>query len=137
MEHWSDPLSSPHGSSITSPNARFVQWRAEFTGTAGSSPVLTGVNLSYLPQNTPPSVRSINVTTMVGASSTTSKAAALPAAASGTYSITVTDTGEAGASTLSGTPTQSVSRGLTQQIQISWQADDPDGDRLVYSLLPR
>jgi hypothetical protein len=131
---WSEPLSSPHGSSITSPNARFVQWKAEFTGTAGSSPVLTGVTLSYLPQNTPPSVRSINVTTLVGASSTAAKAAASPAASSGTYSITVTDTGEAGASTLSGTPTQSVSRGLTQQIQITWQADDPDGDRLVYSL---
>jgi hypothetical protein len=33
-----------------------------------------------------------------------------------------------------GTPTQTVSRGVSQQIQISWHADDPDGDRLVYAL---
>jgi hypothetical protein len=131
---WSEPLSSPNGSSITSPNARFVQWKAELAGTSGSSPVLTGVNLSYLPQNTPPAVKSLNVTTQVGASAAGAKSTVQPVASSGTYSITVTDTGEAGASSLSGTPTQTISRGLTQQIQISWQAEDPDGDRLLYTL---
>jgi len=131
---WSEPLTSPNGSTISSPNARFVQWKAEFSGSGGSSPVLTGVNVSYLPQNTPPVVKTLNVTTQVGASSTGIKSAALPAASTGTYSITVTDTGESGASSLSGTPTQTVSRGLTQQIQVSWQAEDPDGDRLLYTL---
>jgi hypothetical protein len=131
---WSEPLSAPNGSTITSPNARFVQWKAELAGSGGGSPVLTGVNVSYLPQNTPPAVKFINVTTQVGASSAGSKAAAQPAATSGTYSITVTDTGEAGASTLSGTPTQTNARGLTQQIQIAWQGEDPDGDRLLYTL---
>ena len=48
------------------------------------------------------------------------------------YSITVTDTGEA--STPAGTPTQTLSHGSGSQIQITWQADDPDGDRLIYSL---
>ncbi|MEO8126190.1 MAG: hypothetical protein ABJF23_09150 [Bryobacteraceae bacterium] len=130
---WSEPLSSPNGSTISSPNARFVQWKAEFAGSGGSSPVLTGVNLSYLPQNTPPVVKTLNVTTQVGASASGSKAAA-PAASTATYSITVTDTGESGPSSLSGTPTQTISRGLTQQIQISWQAEDADGDRLLYTL---
>src|SRR5205085_11871152 len=53
---------------------------------------------------------------------------------SGAYSMTVTDTGEAGATTLSGTATQSVARGVTQQNQITWAADDPDGDRLAYAV---
>jgi hypothetical protein len=57
----------------------------------------------------------------------------VPPASASTYSITVTDTGET-ASSLSGTPTQTVSRGVSQQIQISWAADDPDADRLVYAL---
>jgi hypothetical protein len=50
------------------------------------------------------------------------------------YSITVTDTGEEAASTESGTPTQNLSRSTTDQIQVSWQAEDGDGDRLAYSL---
>ena len=33
-----------------------------------------------------------------------------------------------------GTPTQTLPRASTQQITISWQADDPDGDRLVYNV---
>jgi hypothetical protein len=120
------------GANITSPNARFVQWRAEMSGDGSESPSLTGISLSYLPQNTPPVVRSLNVTTQIAAAGT-SKSATLPASPS-TYSITVTDTGEVGASTVSGTPTQTVSRGVSQQIQISWQADDQDGDRIIYAL---
>ncbi len=61
--------------------------------------------------------------------------AALKAAATSTpaaYSITVTDTGET--STPAGTPTQTLSHGSGSQVQITWQADDPDGDRLLYSL---
>ncbi len=48
------------------------------------------------------------------------------------YSITVTDTGES--SVAAGTPTQTLTHGAGSQIQVTWQADDPDGDRLVYSL---
>jgi flavin-binding protein dodecin len=65
---------------------------------------------------------------------TTAAKAAAQQAASGTYSITVTDTGEAGPSTVSGTPSQTLTRGYTQQIQIIWTAEDPDGDKLTYSL---
>ncbi len=37
-------------------------------------------------------------------------------------------------STSAGTPTQTLPRAATQQITIVWQADDPDGDRLVYNV---
>lgn len=130
---WSEPLANPNGSGMTSPNARFVQWRAEFAADGGETPSLTGVTVSYLPQNNPPVVRSINVTTQV-APAGQNKTAPPAGPTTGTYSITVTDTGDAGASSFSGTPTQTVSRGLAQQIQLTWQADDPDGDPLVYGI---
>lgn len=130
---WSAPLSDPAGSNVASPNARFIQWRAEFAGETASSPIVNGVTLAYLPQNSPPVVRSLNVVTQVAQPTAGTKGAAAQPSA-GTYSITVTDTGEAGPSTLSGTPSQSLNRGLTQQIQITWQADDPDSDRLVYAI---
>ncbi|HYP14761.1 MAG TPA: hypothetical protein VEQ63_12610 [Bryobacteraceae bacterium] len=131
---WSNPLSEPAGTNVSSPTARFLQWKAELEATPGAdSPSLTSTTLTYLPQNTPPLVRSINVTTTL-APLTTAGRAAPNTAGSSTYSITVTDTGESGASTLSGTPVQTVARGVTQQIQITWQAEDPDADRLAYSI---
>jgi hypothetical protein len=58
---------------------------------------------------------------------------ATTAASSNTaYSITVTDTGDS--STAVGTPSLTLSRATGQQLSITWQADDPDGDRLLYSL---
>ena len=48
--------------------------------------------------------------------------------------MTVSDTGESGASTSAGTPTQTLPRAANQQITVSWQAEDPDNDRLVYSI---
>jgi hypothetical protein len=72
------------------------------------------------------------VTTQVVAAPATGKPTAQPA--TGTYSITVTDTPEASASTVSGTPTQMINRGMTQQIHLTWIGDDPDGDRLTYTV---
>jgi hypothetical protein len=50
------------------------------------------------------------------------------------YSITVTDTGDAAPAMSTGTPTPMPSRAASQQLHISWQAEDADGDRLVYAL---
>jgi hypothetical protein len=129
---WSDAMSDPNGSPMKSPNARFIQWRADFHGTQGSTPVLSAVTVSYLPQNTPPAIKSINVTTTTSVAPSAVKA--VQPGALGAYSITVTDTGEAGASSVSGTTTQNIARGVSQQIIISWQAEDADGDRLLYAL---
>ncbi|MBM3746148.1 MAG: hypothetical protein FJW34_10145 [Acidobacteria bacterium] len=128
---WSEPLADPRGTPVRSPNARYLQWKAEFRGGQGAGPVLDAVTLAYLPQNTPPVVRSINVTTQL-AGTAPAKPAAQSAAA--TYSITVTDTGESAPSTSSGTPTQALARPASEQVQITWQAEDPDGDRLLYTL---
>ncbi|HOL70674.1 MAG TPA: hypothetical protein PLA43_15195 [Bryobacteraceae bacterium] len=130
---WSEPLTNPAGSPIRSPNARYIQWKAEFTGTDQAGPVLESVSLAYQPQNTPPVVKSVTVVAQPGTSAA-SKTAASQSQTSSSYSITVTDTGETGAATSSGTPTQSLSRSGSDQLQIVWQAEDPDNDRLVYSV---
>jgi sugar lactone lactonase YvrE len=128
---WSAPLTDGAGSPIQSPNARYIQWRATLKASGGQSPVIDSVSLAYLPQNTPPRVTNIDVSTK----SAPPPAPATPQSSStATYSITVTDTGAAGASSAAGTATQKLARAGAEQIQITWQAEDSDGDRLLYSL---
>lgn len=108
---WSEPVTDPAQSAaaspaIVSPNARYIQWRADFTGSAGSAPAIDDVIVAYLPQNSPPVVKSI---VAAGA------AATKPASSDST-------------------PVGTIAHGGGQQIQVVWQADDPDGDRLIYSL---
>ena len=57
---WSAAYSNPQGSPITSPKARYLQWRAVLTG-KGDGPVLTSVTAAYLQRNLRPQVRSITV----------------------------------------------------------------------------
>ena len=58
---WSAPYASAEGSPITSPKARYFQWRAVLTGTATASPTLTSVSSAYLPRNIRPQVAMITV----------------------------------------------------------------------------
>jgi len=125
---WSEPLTDPHGSRITSPNARYIEWKAELRGANGQTPSITDVTLAYLPQNTPPVLKSINVITTSTATTQAPKSTSNNAAA---YSVTVTDSSDSSASS---TPTQTLPRASTEQITVIWQGEDPDGDRLVYNL---
>jgi hypothetical protein len=58
---WSGPYSDADGSQITSPKARYLQWRAVLTGTASAAPILTSLSSAYLPRNIRPQVSSITV----------------------------------------------------------------------------
>ena len=128
---WSSALTDSSGSKIQSPNARYIQWKAEFAGAQGRTPVLESVNAAYLPQNTPPVVKNIAVVTMLA---NVSGGKTAQQTSSAVYSITVTDTGDAAPAMSTGTPTQTPSRAASQQMSVSWVAEDADGDRLVYSL---
>ena len=57
---WSPPYPTPAGSPISSPKARYLQWRAVLSG-KGDGPVLTSVTAAYLQRNLRPVVRSITV----------------------------------------------------------------------------
>ncbi len=60
---WSAPYRDPNGGQITSPRARFIQWRAVLHATqAGAGGVQTqmeDVSIAYLPRNVAPEVLSI------------------------------------------------------------------------------
>jgi hypothetical protein len=132
---WSGPLTASASSRITSPNARFIQWKVEMSGTGGATPVLDSITLAYLPQNSPPVVHSVSVISQAQLISSAPKSAT--GSSSAAYSVTVSgDTSDTSGNTTTsaGTPTQTLTRAAAQQITVSWQADDPDGDRLVYSL---
>jgi len=101
---WSKPIGEP--APIGSPSARYIQWRAEFTGAVGSAPAIDDVIVAYLPQNSPPVVKS----------------------------LVVIGTAKTGGSSTDASPVGTIGHGAGQQIQVVWQADDSDGDRLVYSL---
>ena len=125
---WSASLNDATGSQIAGPNARYLQFRASLNG---ANAHLDSVSSAYLPQNNPPLIRSITVNPSAtqGANQPKPASAATPA-----YSITVSDTGDTSPIASTGTATQTLSRSVVQQLMISWQADDPDADRLVFDL---
>ncbi|MGI4791396.1 MAG: SpoIVB peptidase S55 domain-containing protein [Janthinobacterium lividum] len=54
---WSAPYTQAGGEAITSPPARYLQYKAQFSGAdSASAPKLTGVSVYYLPHNQPPTV---------------------------------------------------------------------------------
>jgi hypothetical protein len=120
---WSAPLADPAGSRIASPNARYIQWKMAMAGSGGRTPVVNDVTVSFLPQNSPPVVSSVTVSTQPA-----------PLGSAKPSSDTSTVTVSAGAEAGSGPSTQVLSRAAGSQITISWQAEDPDGDRLVYDV---
>ncbi len=58
---WSAAYANPEGSSIVSPRARYLQWRAVMTGARTETPLLTSFTAAYLPRNTRPKVSSITI----------------------------------------------------------------------------
>ena len=133
---WSEPLRDPSGSRITSPNSRYIEWKAEMTGANGATPLLNNVTLAYLPQNSPPVIHSINVITQAVATAQAARTST-PTSTAAAYTVTVSDSGDTTPASSAGTPTQTLARASTQQITLTWAADDPDGDRLVFAVYYR
>jgi hypothetical protein len=103
-------------------------------GAAAKTPVVDAARLGYQRQNTPPAVRNITVVSQTVAASQAKTQAAQSSSPVAVYTLTVTDTGEAGPSLSAGRPTQNLPRSSEDQLVISWQAEDPDGDRLSHTL---
>jgi hypothetical protein len=57
---WSAAHVTPAGSPITSPNARYLQWRAVLSG-KNESPLLTSVTAAYLQRNLRPTIQSVTL----------------------------------------------------------------------------
>lgn len=101
------------GARVTSPAARYIQWKAVLHGGGDASPVLSEVVIPYLPSNRAPEMTSLDAT---GQSS---------AAGSVNYI-----TGPNGAVIPAPAPDASAGR----VIHLSWAAHDPDQDTLSYDV---
>ena len=57
---WSEAYSDSTGSQITSPKARYIQWKAQLNG-SDANPVLLSVTTAYLPRNLAPEIAEVTV----------------------------------------------------------------------------
>ena len=130
---WSDWSASYHdagGSQISSPKARFIQWRALLrAGVNGQSePILDDVSVAYLPRNVAPEVTTISV---------------LPPGVALQQQIQVPTDPNIEASGLDasmfGMIAQAPPRRLFQRgaRALQWQAEDRNGDTLEYAVYYR
>lgn len=119
---WSEPLSDSAGSAVSSPPARFLQWRATLRGDARLDAVL----VHYLPQNSAPVVNSVNV--VPEAAKADSSSGSKASNTTNSYSITVSASGSS--SPPQATSGQSGASATVRKLAIVWGAEDPDGDEL-------
>jgi hypothetical protein len=110
---WTPAYASATGSTIASPPARYLQWRAELSRIKTDvSPALNRVRVTLLPQNVAPTIRGVAVL------APGEKAPAPPAGARGPEAATPADP----------------PRGTRWVV---WEAVDPDGDSLSVTLRAR
>jgi hypothetical protein len=127
---WSAPYRAPAGEAITSPRARFIQWRAVLRAPAGMGEVarVEDVSVAYLPRNVAPEVLSIT-TLPVGV-------ALLPAI------VMQTDPNVEASGidpSIFGPTPQVPARRAYQRgaLSLQWQAEDRNGDSLEYTVYYR
>jgi hypothetical protein len=135
---WSAAYTNADGSPITSPKARYLQWRAVLTG-QNATPVLTSVSAAYLQRNLRPQVRSITVQPpgivfqkpfstgdpeLAGFEDQTTpdRKLAAQAAAQGSGAVSPS------------TGRRTYQKGLQT---LTWRADDDNEDELIYDVLYR
>lgn len=58
---WSNAYTQTTGEQVSSPKARYLQWKAELTGTQSLTPVVTSVTVAYLQRNLRPEISTITV----------------------------------------------------------------------------
>jgi sugar lactone lactonase YvrE len=125
---WSAPYRDPAGAAVASPRARFIQWRAVLRSAQGADARIEDVSLSYLPRNVAPEVLQIQV---------------LPVgiALQSAVQIQVDPNIEASGldPALIGPQVQIPPRRTFQRgaVSLQWQAEDRNGDTLIYSVYYR
>lgn len=134
---WAGPYQRPEGEEITSPNARYFQWKAVLAGKQ-ASPVLTSVTAAYLQRNMRPRVTSLTVHppgTVFQKPYPTGDPdiAGFDDQAPDRRILLATD-GAAGASNSSPLGRRVYQRGLQT---FAWRADDDNDDELRYEILYR
>jgi Gluconolactonase len=129
---WSAPYKDPNGAQVSSPRARFIQWRAVLRASSArgvaSDAMMEDVSLAYLPRNVAPEVVSITtLPTGVGLQQLVQAQSDPNVESSGLDP------------TLFGSVTQAVPRRLYQRgaRSLQWQAEDRNGDAMEYAVYYR
>jgi len=127
---WSDWAMGYHsnGEKIKSPSARFIQYRATLTtDNAGITPSLDNVSIAYLPQNQPPVIRRVEVTTPrhfaadeTGNNNSVNMQQTTPLSPDDQYLVS----SHKNHKTATNEPRK----------LITWEAEDPNNDRLEFDL---
>ena len=135
---WSASYADANGSRISSPNARYLQWRAILTG-KGETPVLTSVSAAYLQRNIRPDVASITVHPpgVVFQKPFSSGEAEIAGFNAETMERRVANQANSTGAGGPGAPTlgrRTYQKGLQTLI---WKAEDDNGDELTYDVLYR
>jgi len=126
---WSSPYRNPQGSLVSSPRARFVQWRATLRSSGASGQTwMEDASLAYLPRNVAPEVLSISSLPIgVGLQQTAQIQVDPNVESSGLDPA------------LFGAVAQVAPRRLFQRgaRSFQWQAEDRNGDTLEYAIYYR
>ena len=138
---WSAAYPNADGSPITSPRARYLQWRAVISAPKGESPLLTSVTAAYLQRNLRPRVASITIHPPGTVFQKPFSTGELEIAG---YDGDLPDrrltaqTGSAGVS-VGGSQSPSLGRRVYQKglMTFVWRADDENNDELQYDVLYR
>ena len=132
---WSPPLTRREGEPIRSEKARFLQLRATLVGKGGASPTVEAVDAAYLQRNLAPVVKSITV-------HSPGEVFQKPISVSGEPEVLgreldpLSDRAAAQRQPAGSPPAVSFSRKLFQRglRTFSWQAEDPNGDPLLFDV---
>ena len=121
---WSTAATTQKGIEVTSPKARYLQWRAVLRG-AGAS--VSEVNIAFIPRNVAPEMLSLNVLpTNVGL------AANPPVQVDPNIALSGLDPTAFGLPALTNVPPRKIyQRGA---VSLQWTAEDRNGDKLVYDV---
>lgn len=125
---WSAPYKDPAGVAVASPRARFIQWRAVLRSAGGTDARIEDVSLSYLPRNVAPEVLQIQVLPV---------GIALQSAVQIQIDPNIEASGLDPA--LIGPQVQIPPRRTFQRgaVSLQWQAEDRNGDTLIYTVFYR
>jgi hypothetical protein len=132
---WSAPATQGGGEGVRSEPARFLQLKITLAGRGGVTPTVEAVAVAYLPRNLPPQVTSIKV-------HPPGEVFQKPISVSGDPEILgldldrLSDRAAAPPPAPGTPPAVSFSRRMYQRgLQtVSWQAEDPNGDALVFDV---
>jgi hypothetical protein len=134
---WSPAYRTATGEQISSPKARYLQWKAEFSGST-ASPMLTSVTSAYLERNLRPVVESITVHPPGAAFQKPFSTGELELAG---YDEAPPDGRSAGGAGAAGTvaPSPQLGRRVYQKgLQtFVWKASDDNDDRLQFDVMYR